>query len=144
MIDIADRNVYVILKSGFQKKYLDREIYVRNNFRYLPIPKKLAKKGVKDMIRISDARMSGTAFGTIVLHVTPEGVNKGPLAVVKTGDTIRLSEKNKTIDLMISKIELEKRLKKLKIRNDKVPRGYKKLYGESVLPATEGCDFDFL
>lgn len=111
---------------------------------YLPIPKKLAKKGVKDMIRISDARMSGTAFGTIVLHVTPEGVNKGPLAVVKTGDTIRLSEKNKTIDLMISKTELEKRLKKLKIRNDKVPRGYKKLYAESVLPATEGCDFDFL
>jgi len=111
---------------------------------YLPIPKKLAKRGVKDMIRISDARMSGTAFGTIVLHVTPEGTKRGPLAVVKTGDKIKLSEINKTIDLMISKTEIEKRLKKLKIKDNKVPRGYKKLYGESVLPATEGCDFDFL
>ena len=111
---------------------------------YLPIPKKLAKRGVKDMIRISDARMSGTAFGTIVLHVTPEGTKRGPLAVVKTGDKIKLSEKNKTIDLMISKTEIEKRLKKLKIKDNKVPRGYKKLYLESVLPATQGCDFDFL
>ena len=111
---------------------------------YLPIPKKLAKRGVKDMIRISDARMSGTAFGTIALHVTPEGTKRGPLAVVKTGDKIKLSEKNKTIDLMISKTEIEKRLKKLKIKDNKVPRGYKKLYLESVLPATQGCDFDFL
>mgnify|MGYP001479110079 FL=1 len=111
---------------------------------YLPIPKKLAKRGVKDMIRISDARMSGTAFGTIVLHVTPEGTKRGPLAVVKTGDKIKLSEINKTIDLMISKTEIEKRLKKLKIKDNKVPRGYKKLYLESVLPATQGCDFDFL
>jgi dihydroxy-acid dehydratase len=111
---------------------------------YLPIPKKLAKRGVKDMIRISDARMSGTAFGTIVLHVTPEGTKRGPLAVVKTGDKIKLSEINKRIDLMISKTEIEKRLKKLKIKDNKVPRGYKKLYLESVLPATQGCDFDFL
>ena len=111
---------------------------------YLPIPKKLAKRGVKDMIRISDARMSGTAFGTIALHVTPEGTKRGPLAVVKTGDKIKLSEINKTIDLMISKTEIEKRLKKLKIKDNKVPRGYKKLYLESVLPATQGCDFDFL
>jgi len=111
---------------------------------YLPIPKKLAKKGVKDMVRISDARMSGTAFGTIILHVTPEGNKKGPLSIVKTGDKIKLSEKNKTIDLMISKKEMEIRFKKLKFKKNQFSRGYKKLYLDSVLPADEGCDFNFL
>ena len=111
---------------------------------YLPIPKKLAKKGVKDMVRISDARMSGTAFGTIILHVTPEGSKKGPLSIVKTGDKIKLSEKNKTIDLMVSKKEIQKRFQKLKLKKNQFSRGYKKLYLESILPASEGCDFNFL
>ena len=79
---------------------------------YLPIPKKLLKKGVKDMIRISDGRMSGTAFGTIILHVSPESAVKGPFAAVQTGDKIKLSVKNKSLNLLISNAELEKRLKK--------------------------------
>jgi len=111
---------------------------------YLPIPKKLAKKGVKDMVRISDARMSGTAFGTIILHVTPESNKNGPLSIVKNGDKIKLSESNKSIDLLISKEEILSRISNLlKIKNI-YKRGYKKLYQESVLPATMGCDFDFL
>jgi len=111
---------------------------------YLPIPKKLAKKGVKDMVRISDARMSGTAFGTIILHVTPESNKNGPLSIVKNGDKIKLSESNKSIDLLISKEEMLSRISNLlKIKNI-YKRGYKKLYQELVLPATMGCDFDFL
>ena len=111
---------------------------------YLPIPKKLAEKGVKDMIRISDARMSGTAFGTIILHVTPESNKNGPLAIVKNGDIIQLSESNKSLDLLISKDEMLNRISNSpKIKNI-YKRGYKKLYQESVLSATKGCDFDFL
>lgn len=110
---------------------------------YLPIPGKLAKAGVKDMIRISDARMSGTAFGTIILHVTPEAATGGPLGLVRHGDRIRLSVQNRTLDLLVSKDELEAR------RLDHEPpmapkRGYAKLYHDHVLPADAGCDFDFL
>ncbi len=111
---------------------------------YLPIPKKLAVKGVKDMVRISDARMSGTAFGTIVLHVTPESQRGGPLALVKDGDRIKLSASNKSIDLLISEEELNARRASITIEQNIPSRGYKKLYKTSVLPATEGCDFDFL
>jgi dihydroxy-acid dehydratase len=111
---------------------------------YLPIPKKLAVKGVKDMVRISDARMSGTAFGTIVLHVTPESQRGGPLALVKDGDRIKLSASNKSIDLLISEEELNARRASISIEQNIPSRGYKKLYKMSVLPATEGCDFDFL
>ena len=77
---------------------------------YLPIPKKLAQAGVKDMVRVSDARMSGTAFGTIVLHITPEAAIGGPLAAVKNGDRVRLSVKNKSIDLLVPENEIRKRL----------------------------------
>jgi dihydroxyacid dehydratase/phosphogluconate dehydratase len=76
---------------------------------YLPIPKKLARGGVKDMVRISDARMSGTAFGTIVLHITPESAVGGPLALVKNGDMIRLDVAKRSIDLLVDAAELEKR-----------------------------------
>ena len=112
---------------------------------YLPIPKKLAKKGVKDMIRISDARMSGSAFGTIVLHVTPESNKFGPLAIVQNGDYIRLSVRNKSLNLLITDKEMKKRLSKIS-KNKKVfyERGYKSLYQKNVLPATQGCDFNFL
>ena len=112
---------------------------------YLPIPKKLAKKGVKDMIRISDARMSGSAFGTIILHVTPESNKFGPLAIVQNGDYIRLSVRNKSLNLLITDKEMKKRLSKIS-KNKKVfyERGYKSLYQKNVLPATQGCDFDFL
>ncbi|MEM8854779.1 MAG: dihydroxy-acid dehydratase [Pseudomonadota bacterium] len=111
---------------------------------YLPIPKKLAAKGVKDMVRISDARMSGTAFGTIVLHVAPEAAAGGPLALVQNGDRIRLSVSKKTIDLLVSEDELAVRREAL-VATPAVPsRGYGKLYAEHVLQADEGCDFDFL
>ena len=111
---------------------------------YLPIPKKLLKKGVKDMIRISDGRMSGTAFGTIILHVSPESAVKGPFAAVQTGDKIKLSVKNKSLNLLISNAELEKRLKKIESKEPKISRGYLKLYYDTVTQADEGCDFDFL
>ncbi|MCJ8322585.1 MAG: dihydroxy-acid dehydratase [Rhizobiales bacterium] len=111
---------------------------------YLPIPKKLAIAGVKDMVRISDARMSGTAFGTIILHVTPEAQLGGPLALVKNGDRIRLSAAQKTIKLLVSEEEIKQRYETLSIVEEVPERGYKKLYHSSVLPATQGCDFDFL
>ena len=110
---------------------------------YLPIPKKLAKAGVKDMVRISDARMSGTAFGTIVLHIAPEAAIGGPLAIVQNGDRIRLSVAEKRIDLLVDAAEIKKRLAQHK--PPPVPeRGYKSLYRKSVLQAPGGCDFDFL
>ena len=111
---------------------------------YLPIPKKLAAQGIKDMVRISDARMSGTAFGTIILHVAPEATVGGPLALVRTGDRIRLSVKNRTIDLLVDEAELAKRRKDLKTAEGETLRGYDKLYAEEVLQADEGCDFAFL
>ncbi len=111
---------------------------------YLPIPKKLAKAGVKDMVRISDARMSGTAFGTIVLHVTPEADLGGPLALVQNGDRIRLSAAAKTIDLLVTPKELERRRSALLPSSTPPSRGYRKLYHETILPAPKGCDFDFL
>ncbi|TDI57239.1 MAG: dihydroxy-acid dehydratase [Alphaproteobacteria bacterium] len=112
---------------------------------YLPIPKKLAARGVKDMMRISDARMSGTAFGTIILHVSPEAAIGGPLALVQTGDRIQLSVRDRRIDLLVEEAELAKRRKNLKTAdNREALRGYDKLYAQEVLQADEGCDFAFL
>jgi len=113
---------------------------------YLPIPKKLSSKGVKDMVRISDARMSGTAFGTIVLHVTPEAAQGGPLALVRNGDRIRLSVKDRRIDLLVDEAELTRRRAGFvsSARDPKTLRGYDKLYATEVLQADEGCDFGFL
>lgn len=113
---------------------------------YLPIPKKLSSKGVKDMVRISDARMSGTAFGTIVLHVTPEAATGGPLALVRNGDRIALSVKEKRLDLMVDEAELSRRRAEL-ITTERDPetlRGYDRLYAEQVLQADQGCDFSML
>jgi dihydroxy-acid dehydratase len=109
---------------------------------YLPIPMKLSRSGVKDMVRISDARMSGTAFGTIVLHVTPEAATGGPLARVQSGDRIRMSVKERTLDLLVEPAELARRVA---AAPPVVPaRGYRRLYLEHVLQADAGCDFDFL
>jgi dihydroxy-acid dehydratase len=111
---------------------------------YLPIPKKLAQRGVKDMIRISDARMSGTAFGTIVLHVTPDAASGGPLGLVRNGDRIRLSVKRRRIELLVDDAELQKRAR-VASRPPQIPeRGYSKLFAEQILGADEGCDFGFL
>ena len=113
---------------------------------YLPIPKKLAQVGVKDMVRISDARMSGTAFGTIVLHITPESADGGPLGLVKTGDRIRLDVPRRSIELLVDEAELAKRRAAY---NGPPPhegsdRGYSWLFQQHVTQADEGCDFDFL
>jgi dihydroxy-acid dehydratase len=110
---------------------------------YLPIPKKLAQKGVKDMLRISDARMSGTAYGTIVLHVTPEAALAGPIGLVRNGDRIRLSVRDRRIELLVDEAELARRAADVKPPK-RVLRGYQKLYQEHVLQADAGCDFDFL
>jgi dihydroxy-acid dehydratase len=111
---------------------------------YLPIPAKLARAGVKDMVRISDARMSGTAYGTIVLHVSPEAAVGGALALVKNGDRIRLSVKERRIDLLVDEKELQKRKSGWKRPGTAPVRGYAKLYMDHVLQAEQGCDFDFL
>ncbi len=121
-----------------------KTIYGMPEAGYLPIPKKILKSGVKDMIRISDGRMSGTAFGTIILHVSPESAVGGPFSILKTGDKIKLSVKNKSLNVLLSKKELEKRLKNVKIKAPIIKRGYLKLYYDTVLQADEGCDFDFL
>ena len=111
---------------------------------YLPIPKKLAQRGVKDMIRISDARMSGTAFGTIVLHITPDAASGGPVGLVRSGDRIRLSVKERRIELMVEEAQLKARAAAAKSAQVKPDRGYAKLYAQEILGADEGCDFDFL
>jgi dihydroxy-acid dehydratase len=110
---------------------------------YLPIPKKLAKTGIKDMIRISDARMSGTAYGAVILHVTPDAATGGPLGLVETGDRIRLSVKEKRIDLLVDDATLEKRRAALPKPKAVKRRGYDRLYHAHILQADEGCDFDF-
>src|SRR5262249_16673244 len=109
---------------------------------YLPIPRKLAQQGVKDMIRVSDARMSGTAFGTIVLHVTPDSASGGPLGLVRNGDRIRLSVKERRIDVLLDEAPLKRRTRAGTTAC--AERGYDKLYAEQILGADEGCDFAFL
>lgn len=113
---------------------------------YIPIPKKIAQKGIKDMVRMSDARMSGTAFGTIVLHISPESAVGGPLALVRNGDRIRLDVANRSVELLVDDAELEKRRREWKAPPvpEDARRGYARLYREHVQQADEGCDFDFL
>ena len=111
---------------------------------YIPIPKRLAVQGVKDIVRISDGRMSGTAFGTIVLHVTPESAVGGPLAYVQNGDQIRLSVKNREIALLVSDEELARRQAANPVVVPTADRGYKKLFLDTVTQADQGVDFDFL
>ena len=112
----------------------------------IPIPKKLARQGVKDMVRISDGRMSGTASGTIVLHVTPESALGGPLALVQTGDRIRLSVQERALLLLVDDAELARRRAALPPPAPRAgdERGYRSLFLRSVLQADGGCDFDFL
>jgi dihydroxy-acid dehydratase len=110
---------------------------------YLPIPQKLARAGVKDMVRISDCRMSGTAFGTVVLHVAPEAAAGGPLALVETDDRIRLSVAERRLDLLVDEAALARR--RAAWRQRPVPaRGWNRLVVEQVLQADEGCDLAFL
>ena len=142
-IDRADLDVtpddFLVLQNAGPKSG-----YAMPEAGYLPIPAKLAKSGVKDMVRISDARMSGTAYGTIVLHVSPEAAVGGPLALVKTGDRIRLSVARRAIELIVDEAELARRRAAWRPPAPPPTRGYAKLYMQSVLQAEHGCDFDFL
>jgi dihydroxy-acid dehydratase len=137
-LDVAPHDVLVLQNAGPHARECMPEAG------YLPIPKKLAQAGVKDMIRVSDARMSGTAFGTIVLHVTPDSASGGPLGLVRSGDRIRLSVKERRIDLLVEETELKKRAAALKPACIPPERGYAKLFSQEILGADEGCDFAFL
>ena len=112
---------------------------------YIPIPRKLAQQGIKDMVRISDARMSGTAFGTIVLHMCPEAALGGPLALVRNGDPITLDVPNRMLTLGVDEAELAQRRTELDSRTvEEERRGYLRLFHDHVTQADKGCDFDFL
>ena len=112
---------------------------------YIPIPKKLAQQGIKDMVRISDCRMSGTAFGTIVLHATPEAAIGGPLALVETGDTVRLDVPNRSLSMVVDdRVLAQRKAAWTPPKTIEADRGYKKLYMDHVTQADEGVDFDFL
>ena len=111
---------------------------------YIPIPKKLAEAGVKDMVRISDCRMSGTAFGTIILHVTPEAAIGGVIGLIRTGDEISLSVSNKSLNLNVQSNVLSQRQKNTDLRQATPDRGYAWLYSKHVTQANQGADFDFL
>ena len=113
---------------------------------YIPIPKKLAAQGAKDMVRLSDARMSGTAFGTIVLHVNPESAIGGPLSLVETGDRIRLDVQERRLDLLVPETELAARRERWTppLPHPGSDRGYLRLYVDTVTQADRGCDFDFM
>jgi dihydroxy-acid dehydratase len=137
-LDVAREDILVLQNAGPNSPEAMPEAG------YLPIPKKLARAGVKDMIRVSDARMSGTAFGSIVLHVTPDAASGGPLALVRSGDRIRLSVKARRIDLLVEEAELTRRAAGQTSVLQKPARGYARLYAEQILGADEGCDFAFL
>jgi len=111
----------------------------------LPIPSKLLKQGVTDMVRVSDARMSGTAYGTCVLHVSPESAAGGPLALVRDGDVIALDAHAGKLDVLLTDAELSaRRAELMSAPSTPAARGYASLYVERVLQADQGCDFDFL
>lgn len=135
----VDENTILVLKGCGPKGYPGMP-EVGN----MPIPRKLVEKGVKDMVRVSDARMSGTAFGTVVLHVSPEANAGGPLALVKTGDRIVLDAKAGVLELLVDEAELAQRRAVWKPEVSRYSRGYAKLYIDHVLQADEGADLDFL
>jgi dihydroxy-acid dehydratase len=135
-LDVAPNDILVLKNAGPHGAAMPEA-------GYLPIPAKLARAGVKDMVRISDARMSGTAYGTIVLHTAPEAAIGGPLAAVRNGDLIKMSVADKRLDLMVDESEIKRRLATWS--SPATPqRGYASLYRRHVLQAPNGCDFDFL
>jgi dihydroxy-acid dehydratase len=111
---------------------------------HLPIPKKLLRAGVKDMLRVSDARMSGTSFGADVLHVSPESAAGGPLAAVQNGDMIEIDAPSRKLSLLVDDAEIRRRLAAREPYKPRYTRGYGKLFLETVTQAHEGCDFRFL
>ena len=137
-LDVTADDFLILQNAG------PRSDYAMPEAGFLPIPKKLLAQGVKDMVRMSDARMSGTAYGTIVLHIAPEAAVGGPIALVRDGDRIRLSVKNASLDLLVDEAELEKRRAGLSVGEVSAnARGYDRLFRENVLQAPDGCDFGF-
>jgi len=137
-LDVAADSVLVLRDSG------PRGAPGMPEWGQLPIPAKLLREGVSDMVRISDARMSGTSFGTVVLHVVPESAAGGPLAAVRSGDPIELDVEARTLELAIPAEEIAERLAALPPPEPKYTRGYGRLFLDHVLQADAGCDFDFL
>ena len=111
---------------------------------FLPLPRKLLQRGIRDMVRLSDARMSGTAFGTVVVHVTPESASGSPLAAVRDGDIIELDVANRRLDLLVDEREVQRRLTDIPPQKPHFTRGYGAMYSQHVMQADKGCDFDFL
>jgi dihydroxy-acid dehydratase len=134
-----DENCVMVLKNCGPKGYPGMA-EVGN----MPLPPKLLKRGITDMVRISDARMSGTAYGTVVLHIAPEAAAGGALALVENGDPIELDVSKRKLDLLVPDTELAKRRKSWKAPKPPLDRGYWKLYFDHVLQANEGADLDFL
>jgi dihydroxy-acid dehydratase len=137
-LDVTPDDFLVLQNAGPKSGYAMPEAG------YLPIPGKLARAGVKDMVRISDARMSGTAYGTIVLHVSPESAVGGPLAFVRNGDRIGLSVASRSLNLLVDDAEIARRKAAHRPATAEGLRGYARLYMETVMQAEAGCDFDFL
>ncbi len=137
-LDVAPGDALVLQNAG------PRSAAAMPEAGYLPIPGKLARAGVRDMLRISDARMSGTAYGTIVLHATPDAASGGPLGLARTGDRVRASVRDRKLDLLVPPEELARRRAEAPPAPPAPPRGYRKLYHDHVLQADAGCDFDFL
>jgi dihydroxy-acid dehydratase len=137
-LDVTPDDFLVLQNAGPKSGYAMPEAG------YLPIPGKLARAGVKDMVRISDARMSGTAYGTIVLHVSPESAIGGPLAFVRDGDRITLSVASRSLNLLVDDAEIARRKAAHRPATAEGLRGYARLYMETVMQAEAGCDFDFL
>ena len=111
---------------------------------FLPLPRKLLERGVRDMVRISDARMSGSAFGTVVVHVSPESAVGGPLAAVRTGDIIEMDVPQRRLDMKVEDREVRRRLAEAPPTKPGPARGYDWLFSQHVTQADKGCDFDFL
>jgi len=135
----VDENCILVLKNCGPKGYPGMA-----EIGNMPLPPKVLKKGITDMVRISDARMSGTAYGTVVLHTAPEAAAGGPLAVVQNGDMIELNVPERRLQLLISDEELARRLASWKAPEPPLLSGYWKLYVDHVLQADQGADFDFL
>ena len=135
----VDENCVLVLKNGGPKGAPGMPEWGN-----LPIPAKLYRKGIEDMVRISDARMSGTSYGTVVLHLAPESAIGGPLAIVRTGDLIELDVPNRKLNVMIPDEEITARLAAWEAPVRHYDRGYGRLFLDHILQANEGCDFDFL
>jgi dihydroxy-acid dehydratase len=137
-LDVTADSVLVLKNSG------PKAVPGMPEWASIPIPAKLHQAGVKDMVRISDARMSGTSYGAVVLHACPEAAANGPLAVVRTGDEICLDVPRRSLHLVVPDAEIAARLERLETPQSQHLRGYPRLYIDHVLQADQGCDFDFL